>query len=455
MSLTSINPATGEAIQTYPEHTQDECNQILDNAVTAFGKWRALSFAERGDCFRRLAALLRENAENLAQTSTAEMGKPIRDARGEVEKCAWVCEYYADVSEAALQDKRIETDASKSYVTYEPLGVILGIMPWNFPIWQVLRYSAPTMMAGNTTVLSHANNVTGVALAIEKLFGEAAFPQDAFRALIIDVPQIEGIIQDDRIAGVTLTGSPHAGRAVAGAAASVLKKCVLELGGSDPFVILEDADLDAAIEMGVTSRLMVSGQVCIAAKRFIVPESIRSDVEERLVARMKKARMGDPTEEETTFGPLARTDLRDTVASQVEASIKSGARLLEGGVIPEGPGSYYPATVLTDVRPGMPAYDEEVFGPVAAVIGVADEAEAIRVANDTPYGLGAVVFSADTERAEGIARNSIRAGCCFVNSFVKSDPRLPFGGIKQSGYGRELGTSGLKEFVNVKTIYIA
>ncbi len=455
MSLTSINPATGETIQTYAEHTKDECNQILDNAGVAFGKWRALSFAERGDCFRRLAALLRENAENLAQTSTAEMGKPIRDARGEVEKCAWVCEYYADVSEAALQDKVIETDASKSYVTYEPLGVILGIMPWNFPIWQVLRYSAPTMMSGNTTVLSHANNVTGVALAIEKLFGEAGFPQNAFQTLVIDVPQIEGIIQDDRIAGVTLTGSPRAGRAVAGAAASVLKKCVLELGGSDPFVILEDADLDAAIEMGVTSRLMVSGQVCIAAKRFIVPESIRSEVEERLVARMKKARMGDPLEEDTTFGPLARTDLRDTVASQVEASIKGGARLLEGGVTPEGPGSYYPATVLTDVRPGMPAYDEEVFGPVAAVIGVADEAEAIRVANDTPYGLGAVVFSADTERAEGIARNSIRAGCCFVNSFVKSDPRLPFGGIKQSGYGRELGTSGLKEFVNVKTVYIA
>jgi succinate-semialdehyde dehydrogenase/glutarate-semialdehyde dehydrogenase len=455
MSLTSINPATGEAIQTYPEHTQDECNQILDGAVAAFGEWRALSFAERGDCFRRLAALLRENAENLAQTSTAEMGKPIRDARGEVEKCAWVCEYYADAAEGALQDKLIETDATKSYVTYEPLGVILGIMPWNFPIWQVLRYSAPTMMAGNTTVLSHANNVTGVALAIEKLFGEAGFPQNAFRTLVIDVPQIEGIIQDDRIAGVTLTGSPRAGRAVAGAAASVLKKCVLELGGSDPFVILEDADLDAAIEMGVTSRLMVSGQVCIAAKRFIVPKSIQSDVEERLVARMKKARMGDPLDEETTFGPLARTDLRDNVASQVEESIKSGARLLEGGVTPEGPGSYYPATVLTDVRPGMPAYDEEVFGPVAAVIGVADEAEAIRVANDTPYGLGAVVFSADTERAEKIARDSIHAGCCFVNSFVKSDPRLPFGGIKQSGYGRELGTSGLKEFVNVKTIYIA
>ena len=454
MTLVSINPATGQEIAKYEEQSRDEWNSILESVHGAFQSWRTMTFEARGACFVRLAGVLRENLEWLAALMTDEMGKPIRDSRAEIEKVAAACEYYAREAEGLLRDDVVETDAQKSYVSYQPLGVILGIMPWNFPVWQVLRYAAPIMMAGNTTVLKHANTVTGCALAIEKMFADAGFPENAFRSLVIDIPDVERVIQHPLIAGVTLTGSPRAGKAVATAAGAVLKKCVLELGGSDPFVVLEDADIDAAIEAGVSGRLVVSGQVCISPKRFIVPEKIKAEFEEKLAARMEKAIMGDPTDEETTFGPLAREDLRDTVMKQVEENISKGAKCLLGGQCPAGPGAYYPATVLTDVKAGMPSYDEEVFGPVAAIISVPNEEEALRVANDTPYGLGAVVFSRDVVRAEKMARN-IEAGCCFVNTMVRSDPRLPFGGVKQSGFGRELGACGIKEFTNTKTIYIA
>jgi len=454
MALVSINPTNGETISEFPEHCHEDCDGILEGAHAAFNIWRAKSFEKRAACFMRLAEELRTHSDLLAVTVTAEMGKPIRDARAEIEKSATVCEFYARESEGLLQEDIVETDAQKSYVTYQPLGVILGIMPWNFPVWQVIRYAAPIMMAGNTTVLKHANTVTGCALTIESLFSKAGFPENAFRSLVVNIPDVERVIQHPLVAGVTLTGSPRAGKAVASSAGAVLKKSVLELGGSDPFVVLEDADLDAAIDAGVGARLIVSGQVCISPKRFIVPESIKTEFEEKLVERMSKAVMGDPTKDETTFGPLARHDLRDMVARQVQETIDEGATLLMGGECPEGPGAYYPATVLTDVKPGMPSYDDEVFGPVAAIISVPNEEEALRVANDTPYGLGAVVFSRDVERAEKMA-HGIEAGCCFVNSVVRSDPRLPFGGVKQSGFGRELGACGIKEFTNTKTIYIA
>ncbi len=454
MALESISPATGEKLNTFEEHSEESCEKILRSAHDAFAMWRALSFDERGTCFERLAEQLRERQESLATLISLEMGKPIRDARAEIEKSAGACEFFAREASNLLRDVPIATEATKSYVRYEPLGVILGIMPWNFPVWQVMRYAAPIMMAGNTTVLKHANNVSGCALAIEELFANAGFPANAFRSLIIDIPAVDAVIRHPLIAGVTLTGSPRAGRAVGGAAGAVLKKCVLELGGSDPFIILADANLDDAIEAGVTSRLLVSGQVCISPKRFIVPESLKSEFESKLVARMGKAQCGDPMSDSTDFGPLARQDLRDAVAAQVDACVAKGATRLLGGTVPDGPGAFYPATVLTDVGPGMPAYDEEVFGPVAAIITVPDEAAALRVANDSPYGLGAVVFSGDANRAEEIAC-AIDAGCCFVNSAVRSDPRLPFGGVKQSGYGRELGAHGIKEFTNTKTVYIA
>lgn len=454
MSLQSTNPATGEVVHEYPQLSDAEVEDTLRETQHAFSTWRAMNFGRRGDCFRALAKKLLENKPELARLITLEMGKPITQSEGEIEKCAWVCEYYADHAATFLKPREVHTDASKSYIAYNPMGVILGIMPWNFPFWQVMRYAVPTMMAGNTTVLKHANNVTGCALAIAKLFAEAGFPDHAFRALELDVSRVEGIIKHPLIAGVTLTGSLRAGSAVGSQAGSVMKKSVLELGGSDPFIVLEDADLDEAARTGAHSRLIANGQTCIAAKRFIVPASIREAFESKLVAAMSAAVQGDPLKPETALGPLARPDLREALHAQVTASIKRGARPLLGCEMPDGKGAYYPASVLTDVGPGMPAYEEETFGPVAAVIPVKDEHEAVQVANDTEYGLGAVVFSRDVKRAEAIARDKLEAGNCFVNSFVKSDPRLPFGGVKHSGYGRELGAIGITEFVNIKTVYV-
>lgn len=453
--LTVINPATGKQLRTYAAMSKEETEAVIARADAAFQAWRTTDFAHRATLMRRAAAYLRDHTERFARLMTEEMGKPITGGRSEAEKCAWVCDYYADHAEAFLQDEEIETDARRSFVTYQPLGVILAVMPWNFPFWQVFRFAAPNLMAGNAGLLKHASNVPGCALAIEEVFREAGFPDDLFRTLLIGNDGVEAVIQHEKVRAVTLTGSTPAGKAVAQQAGAALKKCVLELGGSDPYVILEDADLDAAVETCVTSRLINSGQSCIAAKRFIVPEPIRAAFEEKMVAQMRAKKMGDPMEETTDVGPQAREDLRDDLHRQVLKSLAQGATCLLGGDIPDGPGAYYSPTVLTDVAPGMPAYDDELFGPVAAIIPVADAAEAIRVANDTPFGLGAAVFTQDVARGSRIAATELQAGCCFVNAFVKSDPRLPFGGIKQSGFGRELSHHGIKEFVNAKTVYVA
>jgi succinate-semialdehyde dehydrogenase/glutarate-semialdehyde dehydrogenase len=454
MTIESLNPATGQLIKTYDELTPKEVNDIIDRVHEAYLGWRETDFPERSELMRAAARVLRENAEEYARLMAEEMGKVIGEGRAEVEKCSWCCDFYAENAASFLEPEPVETDASRSFVTFQPLGVVLAVMPWNFPFWQVFRFAAPALMAGNVGVLKHASNVPGCALAIEDVFRKAGFPENTFRTLLIGSGQVDSVIENWKVKAVTLTGSTPAGRAVASKAGEVLKKSVLELGGSDPYVVLEDADLDMAVSTCVTSRLINAGQSCIAAKRFVVVESVRKAFEERYVEQMRVKRMGDPLEEEIEVGPQARHDLRDELHEQVKKSIEMGARCLLGGVILEGDGAYYPPTVLTDVREGMPAYDEELFGPVAAIIPVRDEAEAIRVANDSVFGLGAAVFTSDIERGEWIAAEKLEAGCCFVNAFVRSDPRLPFGGVKESGYGRELSHYGIREFVNIKTVFV-
>ncbi len=455
MTLRAINPATGELDKEYPEPTPDEVAGIVDRVHTAWLAWRETPFSERSAPMRRAAEVLRARAAELGRLMAVEMGKPIRDGVAEAIKCAWVCDFYAEHAEAFLADEVVETDAARSYVAYRPLGVVLAVMPWNFPFWQVFRFCAPGLMAGNAGLLKHASNVPGCALAIEEVLREAGFPEDVFRTLLIGSGQVEAVIRHDKVVAATLTGSTPAGRAVAAAAGRALKKTVLELGGSDPYVVLEDADLAEAAQTCAVSRLVNSGQSCIAAKRFVVVEAVREEFERRFVERMRSAVVGDPFDEATSVGPQAREDLRDELHDQVVRSVERGARLLLGGEVPDGPGAFYPVTVLTDVAPGMPAYDEELFGPVAAVIPAKDEDDAVRIANDSVFGLGAAVFTGDRERGEAIARDRLEAGACFVNSFVKSDPRLPFGGIKESGYGRELAVHGIREFVNAKTVFVA
>jgi len=454
MALHAVNPATGATIHTYDEMTPADVAQVITQAHETFLDWKQTPLPERARMMQRAAHLLRENASEYGTLMAQEMGKPVRDGRAEAEKCAWVCEYYAEHAAAFLQPEVVPTDASKSFVTFQPLGVVLAVMPWNFPFWQVFRFAAPALMAGNVGVLKHASNVPGCALAIEAIFQHAGFPEHAFRALLIGSRQVDAVIEHPLVRAVTLTGSTPAGRAVASKAGERLKKTVLELGGSDAYVVLEDADLEATVTTCVASRLINAGQSCIAAKRFIVVEAIRQRFEEAFVAQMRQAKMGDPLEEQTQVGPMARYDLRDELHQQVQASVAQGATCLLGGAIPEGQGAYYPPTVLTHVTKGMPAYDDELFGPVAAIIAVPDEATAIRVANDSVFGLGAAVFTQDVAKGERIATHELEAGCCFVNAFVKSDPRLPFGGIKESGYGRELSTYGIKEFVNIKTVFV-
>lgn len=454
MTMTTINPATGAKVADYPRMDAQQVQQALATAEECFQAWRQSSFAARADLMRKAAQHLRDSAPAFARLMAEEMGKPIKDGRAEVEKCAWVCEYYAEHAATFLAPERVATDASESFITYQPLGVILAVMPWNFPFWQVFRFAAPTLMAGNAGVLKHASNVPGCALAIEGVFTAAGFPPGLFTTLLVGSDAVESIIANPVVRAVSLTGSTPAGRATAAKAGALLKKCVLELGGSDPYVILEDADLAMAAATCASSRLINAGQSCIAAKRFIVVESQRHAFEKLFVDRMAAAKMGDPLDEATEVGPQARHDLRDELHQQVQKSIENGARCLLGGQIPVGAGAYYPPTVLTDVRPGMPAYDEELFGPVAAIIPVADEAEAIRVANDSCFGLGAAVFTQNLEKGRQIATTQLEAGACFVNAFVKSDPRLPFGGIKESGYGRELSHYGIREFVNIKSVYI-
>jgi succinate-semialdehyde dehydrogenase/glutarate-semialdehyde dehydrogenase len=455
MAFAVVNPATGEKLREYPETTPREARAAIEAAHAAFQKWRRASFAERARPMREAARLLRARAAEYAVRMAEEMGKPVRDGRAEVEKSASACDYYAEHAERFLAPETIPTDALRSFVTYTPLGVILAVMPWNFPFWQVFRFAAPALMAGNAGVLKHAANVPGCALAIEELFRDAGFPENLFRSVLVPGRKVRALVRHPLVAAVTLTGSTEAGRSVAKAAGEALKKTVLELGGSDPYLVLGDADLDGAVRTCVTSRLTNAGQSCIAAKRFIVVEPLRRAFEAGCVERMRAVVMGDPLREETGIGPQARRELRDELHAQVRRSVEAGARLLLGGEIPPGPGAFYPPTVLTDVRRGMPACDEEIFGPVAAILPVRDEAEAVALANDSPFGLGAAVFTADRARGERLAAEELDAGLCFVNALVRSDPRLPFGGIKASGFGRELSHHGIREFVNVKTVYVA
>ncbi|MDR3667503.1 MAG: NAD-dependent succinate-semialdehyde dehydrogenase [Ignavibacteriaceae bacterium] len=451
--IKSINPATDEEIKIYPEMDGSEINSILIKSDEVFELWRRTSFQQRADNLRRAGEILRKKKETLSHLMTVEMGKPIVQSRSEIDKCAMVCDYFAENAEKFLQDKKVDTDAANSFITYQPLGVILAIMPWNFPFWQVFRFAAPNLMAGNAGVLKHASNVTGCGLEIEDIFREAGFPDDLFRTLIIPSTGVAEIIKHGKIKAVTITGSTAAGKSVAETAGSVLKKSVLELGGSDPYIILEDADLERAADICVNSRLINSGQSCIAAKRFIIVKQVYSKFEGLFVEKMKSKIMGDPLKEDTNVGPLARKDLREELHAQVTKSVRFGAKVITGGKIPEGEGAYYPPTVLSNVQPEMPAYKQELFGPVASLIRARDEKDAIRIANDTVFGLGAAVFTQDIVRGERIAREELNAGNCFVNESVKSDERLPFGGVKESGYGRELSELGIKEFVNVKTVY--
>lgn len=454
MTIETINPTTGQLIRSYPQDTPSEVSETLDSVCEAYGSWRETDIATRGALFQGMARLLRERQESLASLMAAEMGKPLREGRSEVEKCAWGCEYYADEAESLLAPQAVATPATRSYVTFRPLGPVLAIMPWNFPFWQVYRFAAPAMMAGNVTVLKHAPSTTGCSLAIEQLFLEAGFPPHVFRSIILENARVAAVIADDRIAAVSLTGSTRAGRAVASEAGAVLKKTVLELGGSDPYLVLADADLEDTVEACATSRLINCGQSCIAAKRIIVVDDVREEFEHRFVERMSRVTMGDPTDESVDIGPLARHDLRDNLHRQVTESVALGAKLILGGKLPDRPGAFYPPTVLTDVRAGMPAFDEEMLGPAVALVSAADEREGLALANNTPYGLGAAVFTRDAAHGERLAAEGMEAGSCFVNAFVRSDPRLPFGGIKQSGYGRELSGFGIREFVNVKTVYV-
>ena len=454
MTQRAINPTTGEVIKEYAEMSLNEVEILITNMNAEYLKWRKKPFSERALLMKKAADVLRENADEYAELMAMEMGKSIKGGRSEANKCARVCDYYADNAEEFLKPEIVDTEANKSFVSYQPLGIIFAVMPWNFPFWQVLRFAAPTLMAGNAGLLKHAPNVPGCALAIEEVFQKAGFPKNIFRSIIIDVGIAKNIIENPLIKAVTLTGSTRAGKAVSAQAGAVLKKCVMELGGSDPYIILEDALSKDSVDTSVASRLINAGQSCIAAKRFVVVEEVYDEFEKLFVEEMKKYKMGDPLKEDTDLGPQARFDLRDELHRQVTESVKKGAYILLGGKIPDMPGAFYPQTVLANVSKGMPAFDEELFGPVASLIKVKNKQEAIEVANDTVFGLGAAVFTQDVIKGEQIATEELEAGACFVNAFVRSDPRLPFGGIKESGYGRELSYHGIKEFVNVKTVYI-
>jgi len=455
MTWQTINPATGAVVASYEETSPEAVQAIIASAHQAHLEWRSTSFSQRAALMRRAAEVLRGNAREYARLMAEEMGKPIRDGVAEIQKCADGCDYFAENAERFLAPEPVTTEARKSYVAFNPLGVVLAVMPWNFPFWQVFRFAAPGLMAGNAGVLKHASNVPGCALAIERAFRKAGFPEHLFRTLLIGGKEVAAVIEHPLVRAVTLTGSGPAGRAVASKAGAMLKKTVLELGGSDPYLVLEDADLEQAAVLCTRGRLINMGQSCIAAKRFIVVDKVRARFESLFVERMGAMKFGDPMNEQTALGPLARHDLRDALHDQVQRSVAMGAHCLLGGKIPDGPGAYYPPTVLTDVEKGMPAYEEELFGPVAAVIPVKDEEAAIAVANASVFGLGGAILTVDRERGERIARERIESGSVFVNEVVRSDSRLPFGGVKESGYGRELSNYGIKEFVNIKSVYVA
>jgi len=453
MSIQTINPTTGEVLETFEPYNQRQINEALDQAHQAFLQWRATSFAERAKHLHSVASYLRDHKTELARLAVLEMGKSITEAEAEVEKCAWNCDFFAEHAERFLADEKIATNATESYVAFRPLGVVLAIMPWNFPYWQVFRFAAPALMAGNTTVLKHASNVSRVALEIERIFHEAGVPRGVLRTVLVPGSETSRLIEDPRIAAVTLTGSEAAGVEVAATSGQVLKKTVLELGGSDAFIVLEDADLDEAAQVAVTARFQNNGQSCIAAKRFIVVESVAEAFEQRFAANTARLKVGDPLEYDTRVGPVARGDLREALDRQVQQSIRQGAKVLIGGKAREGQGYFYEPTILTNVTPEMSVFAEETFGPVAAVIHARDSEHAIELANDSKFGLGSNLWTRNIEQARKLAAR-IEAGGVFINGMTASDPRLPFGGVKSSGYGRELSSFGIQEFVNIQTVWI-
>jgi succinate-semialdehyde dehydrogenase/glutarate-semialdehyde dehydrogenase len=450
----TINPATGVVGKAYDGHTPSEAHAAAEAAHNAFLQWRRTSYDERSAVLHRAAERLRSGKDTFARLMTEEMGKTIDDGRAEVEKCASHCDWFADHAQEYLAEEQVDVGGPEAFVTFNPLGVVLAVMPWNVPFWQVFRFAAPALMAGNGALLKHASNVPGCALAIEQVLHQAGVPEDLFRTLLLSSGDVKELIEDDHVAAVTLTGSVAAGRSVATAAGGVLKKCVLELGGSDAYVILEDADIAAAAKVCATARMVNGGQSCIAGKRFIVVRQVLEPFEKALVDAMRAFEMGDPSRDGTKLGPMQSVQARDDIHRQVAESVRKGARVLLGGKIPDRPGAWYPATVLTSVHPGQPAHDEEVFGPVAAIIAAEDERDALRIANASGFGLGSGVLTSDLDRGRRIAAEELEAGLAFVNENVRSDSRMPFGGVKHSGYGRECAAYGIREFTNIKSVHV-
>ncbi len=454
MAIESLNPTTGELIEHYDEISPEQIDAKLQGAEQFFNQWRESDFPLRSKRLQAAARILREKQNEFATLITNEMGKPIVEAEAEIEKCAWVCDYYAENAERFLSPRPEQSGADESYVRYDPIGPILAVMPWNFPFWQVFRFAAPALMAGNVGLLKHASNVPGCAMAIERVFLEAGFPRGAFTTLLISAASTDAVIRDRRIRAVTLTGSEAAGRKVAAAAGASLKKTVLELGGSDPFIVLADADIPRAAKAAASSRMLNNGQSCIAAKRFIVEQSVADSFLDAFRLNLSEFKVGNPMDRSTQVGPMARLDLREELHAQVTESVKQGARLELGGFITEGRGAFYPITLLSNVKLNNIVAMQETFGPVAPVIVAGNAETALRIANSSDYGLGGALWTADLDRARDLARR-METGAVFINSFTKSDPHLPFGGVKLSGYGRELSREGIREFMNVKTVCLS
>ncbi|MDF9799446.1 succinate-semialdehyde dehydrogenase/glutarate-semialdehyde dehydrogenase [Catalinimonas alkaloidigena] len=453
MSIQSINPLTNKVLKEFEAHTDAQIEEILQTADSTYRKWRKFSFEERSKLMHKAANVLRSNKNKYAQIMTDEMGKTKKEAVAEVDKCALCCDYYANNAARFLADEPLEIDQGEAYIAYDPIGTVLAIMPWNFPYWQVIRFAVPTLMAGNVGILKHASNVPQCALALEEVFREAGFPQGCFQSLLIPSKKVDNLLADKRIKAATLTGSEGAGSKVAAKAGKELKKTVLELGGSDPFIVLADADIDKAASTAAKARMLNCGQSCIAAKRFIVVQEVYEQFIKKFKQQMSSLKQGDPNADGVDYGPMAREDLAEELLEQTQKSIDKGAEVLLGGDRPDKEGAFFNATILANVKPGMPAYEEELFGPVASVFKVKDEEEAILIANDSPYGLGGCVWTQDIEKGKNFVRQ-VESGAVYINKMTASHPALPFGGVKMSGYGRELSHLGIREFVNQKTVWM-